>query len=184
MTQAGIHNPIPSAPDSGDPPRGAWVWPAVVVGLLSLQVVICTAAYFVATSDPSQVVVSDYHSKALAWDEHRAEQRAAEALGWQHELDIAREADMLGDRIVRLSLLDADGQALTDATVRVQAYHFARANQVVQADLKEVSPGMYVVQMNMRRPGRWAMTFDVTRGDDHCPITVQPQVGPTAWETP
>lgn len=182
MTQATINNPPPPTPNAGEPPRGAWIWPTIVVGLLSIQVVICMVAYFVATSDPSQVVVSNYHSKALAWDEYRAEQRAAAALGWSHELDIAHQADMLGDRTVRLSLNDADGQPLTDATVNVQAYHYARANQVVNAEMKEATPGTYVVQMQMRKPGRWALTFDVTRGEDHCPITLQQQVGSTGRE--
>lgn len=181
MTQAGLHNPIPPTPDTGDTHGGAWKWPTIVIGLLSLQIVICMVAFFVATADPSQVVVNNYHTKALAWDEHRAEQRAGEALGWHTELDIAEQADMLGDRTVRLSMKDAEGQPLVGATISVRAYHFARANQPVQAEMTEAAPGEYIVSMNMRKPGRWELTFDVTRGEDRYPIILQQQVGETKW---
>ncbi len=181
MTQASLHNPVPPTTPDNNAHRGAWIWPAIVIGLLSLQVVICTVAFFVATADPSQVVVSNYHAKALAWDEQRAEQRAVAELGWQAALDISPEADMLGDRTVRLTLKDAQGEPLTGATVSASTYHFARANQLIEADLAEAAPGEYVARMNMRKPGRWSLTLDVTHGEDHYPITLEQQVGSTGW---
>lgn len=190
MTQLTTHtadqpSPEPGPDAPGDTPEAAhgraWVWPAIVIGLLSLQVVICLAAYIVATSDPSQVVVSDYHSKALAWDEHMAELRAGEALGWRAELVVSQEADMLGDRTVRLSLKDAQGEPLNGASVGIRAFHFARANIIVEADLKEAAPGEYVTRMKMRKTGRWELAFVVRRGEDVYPFTLQQQVGSDGW---
>lgn len=181
MTQVSLHNPIPPTPSADEAHRGAWIWPTAVIGLLSLQVVICTVAFFVATSDPSQVVVSNYHAKALAWDEHRAEQRAVEALGWQLALDISEEADMLGDRTVSLTLKNAEGEPLAGAIVSAKTYHFARANQLVQAEMTEATPGQYFARMNIRKPGRWSFTFDIAHGENHHPITFEQQVGTTAW---
>lgn len=181
MTQASLHSPVPPVASDKDAHRGAWVWPAIVIGLLSLQVVICTVAFFVATADPSQVVVSNYHAKALAWDEYRAEQRAVAVLGWQTGVEVSPEADMLGDRTLRFSLNDAKGEPLTGARVSVITCHFARANQLIEADLTEAAPGQYVARINMRKPGRWSLTFDVTHGENHYPITLEQQVGSTGW---
>lgn len=186
MTQLTTHtadqpSPEPGADAPGEAHGRAWVWPAIVIGLLSLQVVICLAAYIVATSDPSQVVVSNYHSKALAWDEHMAELRAGEALGWRAELVVSQEADMLGDRTVRLSLKDAQGEPLTGASVGVSAFHFARANKIIEADLQEAAPGEYVARMKMRKTGRWELAFVARRGEAVYPFTLQQQVGAGGW---
>ena len=171
----------PSQPDGEEQHGPAWVWPAIVVGLLSLQIVICMIAFFVATSDPSQAIVRDYHTKALAWDEHMAELRAGEALGWDVELVVAEAADMLGDRTVRLSLKDAQGEPLTGASVSVIAFHLARASQVVEAELKEAAPGEYVTQMKMRKAGLWELAFQARRGEDVYPFTLKQQVGADRW---
>ena len=120
MTQFTAQTPPPapglgdsSGPDGEQGHGGAWIWPTIVVGMLGMQIILCSVAFFVATSDPSQAVVHDYHTKALAWDEHMAGLRAGEALGWSVELVVAESADMLGDRTIRLSLKDAQGGPLT-----------------------------------------------------------------------
>jgi len=181
MTQITAPNPVSPDPDPDVGHGKAWVWPGIVVALLFMQVLICVVGYLMANSDPSQVVVSNYHEKALAWDQHMAKLRAGEALGWKAELDIARDADMLGDRTVRLSIKDADGEPLTGAAVRVEAFHFSRADQVVQAELKEAAPGEYLASMKMRKTGRWDLDFVVQKGQDVDPFTLQHQVGPVRW---
>ncbi len=190
MTQLTAKTPPPGSPPPapGDSqPEGeekygpAWVWPAIVVGMLGVQIIICTISFFVATSDPSQAIVRDYHTKALAWDEHMAELRAGEALGWNVALVVAESADMLGDRTVRLSLKDAQGEPLTGASVSVVAFHLARASQVVEAELKEAAPGEYVTQMKMRKAGLWELGFVARRGEDVYPFTLKQQVGADRW---
>jgi nitrogen fixation protein FixH len=182
MTQATADSPASEPPPGPDPAhRRAWVWPGIVIGLLTMQVIICLAAYLVATSDPSQVIVSNYHEKALAWDQHMAELRAGEALGWLAELKVAGEADMLGERTVRLSLKDAQGEPLTGASVGVSAFHFARADITFDTDLKEAVPGEYVGRLKMRKAGRWELSFVAQRGEDAYPFTLQRQVGTARW---
>lgn len=144
-----------------------------------MQVVICFAAVFFATSDPSHAVVLDYHAKAVAWDQYMAQRRAGEALGWASQLEVAQQADMLGDRVVRLSLQDAQGQPLTDASVELTIFHHARANDTLDAELPEAAPGEYVSQLNMRRPGLWAFEVQVTRGEEVYRYRLDQQVGPT-----
>ncbi len=177
MTELTTHNPTPDRPGPDGKPGGAWIWPSIVLGLLAMQAVICFAAVFVATSDPSHAVVSDYHAKAVAWDQQMDERRAGETLGWQSQLDIALKADMLGDRITRLSLQDAQGGPLTGAAVTVSAFHHARANQVVEAELNETAPGEYLAQMKMRKAGLWELAFVVSRGEDVYRFSIKQQVG-------
>ncbi len=181
MTQITTPSPVSPAPGPQDAHGKAWVWPAIVIALLSLQIVICLVAYLVATGDPSQVVISNYHTKALEWDKYMAEQRAGDALGWQAELDVALEADMFGDRTVRLSMKDAGGEPLTGASIRVRAFHYARADQAVESELKEAAPGEYLAALNMRKAGRWELSFVVSRGEDTAPFTIRQQVGADNW---
>jgi nitrogen fixation protein FixH len=160
----------------------AWVWPAIVLGMLGMQIILCSVAYFVATSDPSQTVVHNYHTKALAWDEHQAQLRAGEALGWGVQFVVADRANLLGDRVVRLSLTDAQGDPLTGVSVSVKAFHFSRASDVVEADLVESASGEYVTEMKMRKAGRWELAFVTRLGEDVFPFTLQQQVGADGWK--
>ncbi len=189
MTQLTAQTPPPPGDSPGDSPGdlneehgGAWIWPTIVLGLLGLQIVICLVAFVVATSDPSGAVVRDYHSKALAWDEHMAKQRAGEALGWGVALVVAERADMLGGRMVRLSMKDTQGEPLTGVAVGVSAFHLARASQVFDADMKEAAPGVYVTQMKMRKAGRWELVFVARRGEDVYSFTLRQQVGADGWK--
>lgn len=161
--------------------RRAWLWPGIVIGMLSVHAAGCLIVALIATSDPSQAVVPDYHAKAVAWDEHRAQQRASAALGWACTIETAMRADMLGQRGVRVSLRDADGGPLTGAAVTVTAYHHARANQVTDMKLDEATPGEYAAMMSMRRAGLWTFNVQAKHGGDDFTAEVNQQVGPDSW---
>jgi nitrogen fixation protein FixH len=158
--------------------RRAWLWPGIVIGMLTVHTLSGLIVVFIATSDPSHAVVPNYHEKAVAWDEQRAQQRAGEALGWTTQIEVALAADTLGQRTVRASIRDADGKPLTGASVTVKAYHHARANTIIEAQLKEAAPGQYIATMDLRRPGLWAFGVETSRGDESYLYTVNQQVGP------
>lgn len=161
----------------------SWLWPGIVIGVLGVHASACLIVAYIATSDPSQAVVPDYHAKAVAWDAHRAEQRQSAALGWTCGIDVAMKADMLGQRNVRISLRDADDAPLTGAVVSLSLYHHARANDVIAAEPKEAAPGEYTVMLDMRRDGLWAFDVQVQHGDDHFTTQINQQVGPQVWNT-
>ncbi len=161
--------------------RRAWLWPGIVVGMLSVHTVGCLIVVFIATSDPSHAVVSDYHAKAIAWDQQRAQQRHDAALGWTTTIDVALAADMLGQRTVRVSIRDAEDKPLADAVTTLAVYHHARAKTIIEAQAKEAAPGEYIATMDMRRPGMWTLSVAVQRGEELFHYTTDQQVGAAQW---
>jgi nitrogen fixation protein FixH len=155
----------------------AWVWPAIIIGMLAVHTLACLVVVFIATSDPSHAVIPDYHAKAVAWDEHRAKLRASGELGWACTIEAALAADLMGQRAVRVSLRDAAKQPLTGAAVKLTSYHHARANDVNEAEFKEGAPGEYVAMVDMRRDGTWRFDVAVTRGDDSFSAEIDQRVG-------
>ena len=97
----------PHAPNTTGTRKRAWLWPSIIIGMLGVHTIGCLIVVYIATSDPSHAVVPDYHSKAVAWDEHQALARASSQLGWTCTIQTALEPDMLGQRSVRISLRDA-----------------------------------------------------------------------------
>lgn len=158
-------------------PRRAWLWPGIVVGMLCVHTFGILIVVFIATSDPSQAVVPDYHAKAVNFDREQAQRRASEALGWTCQADASQSPDLRGQRAVRLSLRDAKGEPLTGATVSLDAFHHARANKLVHAELTESAPGEYTAVMSMQRDGLWTLAVDVKLGDDHFISNIDKHVG-------
>ncbi len=175
---------VPHTPHGADTRKRAWVWPGIIIGMLGVHTIGCLIVVYIATSDPSHAVVSDYHKKAMNWDERQAQARASLQLGWSCTIETALKPDMLGQRTVRISLRDADDQPLTEAQVNLSAYHHARANDISNATFEEGAPGEYVAMVDMRRPGLWGFDVEVVRGEDIYTTEVDQQVGPTRYGVP
>ncbi len=176
------HNP--NTQDEANTRKRAWLWPGIIIGMLGVHTIGCLIVVYIATSDPSHAVVPDYHSKAVAWDQHQAQARASLRLGWSCTIETSLAADMVGKRTVRISLRDGEGQPLTEAQVKLSTYHHARANDVINAVFSEGAPGEYVATLDMKRPGLWAFDVEVIRGDDIYTTEVDQQVGPTRYGAP
>ena len=170
-----------SSPNDVKPRRRAWVWPSIIVGMLSVHTISCLIVVFIATGDPSQAVVADYHTKAVNWDQTQAQVRRSEALGWACEIETSLVADRMGQRTVRLSLRDAADEPLTGAAVTLDMFHHVRANQVVHAELKESTPGEYVALASMRRDGLWTFALEVKLGEIDFTAHIDQQVGENVW---
>lgn len=148
--------------------RHAVLWGGVVASLLGLQAAMCAVAVFLATSDPSTAIESDYHERALRWDEAMAAVRASDALGWTGVIEVDSAPDHLGRREIRLSLTGADGSPVRGADVRVTCFHLARASNVLESALAPRSgrPETYVGAAPMRKSGVWEFRVRARRGDD------------------
>lgn len=162
--------PAPSLPQQPQPAarRRAWVWPALVIGLLAMQVGISGTMIAIATSDRSFAVEPNYYQKALHWDAQRAEQRASDALGWTLGLEIADNADAQGLRDVRCTLSDKQGLAVRGAALRVEAFARSRGADRRFARLAQQPDGSYAAPMNIDRAGTWE--FRVTSSDGAQPF--------------
>jgi nitrogen fixation protein FixH len=158
-----------SAVNVAQPPstvKRVWIFPAFVIGLLGLQIVLSLAGVYIATRSKSFAVESDYYSKALHWDDEQAALRASEALGWHSVLHVAPELDAQSNRQLLLTLTDRDNRPLTQATVDVLFFHHAHASEHQMATLREIAPGQYAAQLAIRTPGRWEFRFSVAHDKD------------------
>lgn len=140
--------------------------PAVVLGLLGSHMLFIMIAITLGTGDPSFAVVPDYYQKGVDYDERKALLAESAALGWTVELTPSSEADTVGKRELVLQLKDAGGQPVRGLTLRVHAYHVARASEPLSMECVEVLPGQYVGAARMTREGFWQFGIDATSGDD------------------
>ena len=141
------------------PPRLRW--PVLIIAALAIHVVVSLLTVVVATSNPSYAVEEDYYQKALAWDERRVQDRHNRELGWQLEVEVAPAAAAGSDPSLVVRLTDGNGQPLDGARVAVAAFHNARADQILRAELAATGGGVYACPLAMRRSGRWELRFTV-----------------------
>jgi nitrogen fixation protein FixH len=142
----------------------AALWPVLVVALLAAGVGANLAFMVIAAGDPSFAVERDYYRRAVEWDRTLEQRRANDALGWRLScrLDPAAGPAPAGELAVRLE--DRAGTPLSGARVTLEAFHYARASQVVEGVLAPEAPGTYVARLPIARPGLWEMRFRAERG--------------------
>jgi nitrogen fixation protein FixH len=148
------------------------LWPAVIVGALAVHVVASLVTVWIATSNPSYAVEEDYYQKALAWDASRDQKRHNTALGWRLDAEVTAAASTGGDPTLAVRLVDRDGRPLDGATVAVAAFHNARADEILRAELAAKGDGLYSCGLAMRRSGVWELRFTVDRGGERFTHTV------------
>ena len=69
--------------------RAKRFWISLVLMLFAIQFTIGSVAIHYATSNPSMVVIPDYHEAALNWDAHQHLHTAANRLGWKIGIDVS-----------------------------------------------------------------------------------------------
>jgi nitrogen fixation protein FixH len=139
----------------------------MIAAALALHVVASLVVVYVATSDPSYAVEEDYYQKAVAWDERRAQDRTNEGLGWLLEINVEPPVQPGEQPRLQVEILDGGGQPLSEATVTIEAFHNARADDIVRETLTEAGDGVYRASLPMHSNGRWELRFTVDRGSDH-----------------
>jgi nitrogen fixation protein FixH len=141
-------------------------WPAFIAGALALQVLASLVTIYLATSNPSYAVEDDYYQKALDWDATRAQDRRNLELGWTLTYEV-EPATAAGDQaVLSVSLTDTDGSPVDGALIAVEAFHNARADDVLAAQLDGHGDGRYSTSLPMTRRGVWELRFLAERGED------------------
>ena len=146
--------------------RAAWIWPAFVVALLLVPIVAGAVLVVAAAADPSFAVESDYHAKALAWDEHRAQEARNAELGWTLAVTARPSPTRAGELSLSVDLADPSGAPVSGAALRVEAFHLARSASVLAADLREDAPGRFAATLPSDRAGLWELRFEAQRQGD------------------
>lgn len=159
--------------------KQGWYWPLLIVVLLVVGGIgpnLILLAF--ATGDPSFSVEPDYYEKSLRWDERLAQDRRNAELGWT--LGIATLTAPLPEGGVELTarLADRSGAPIEGATVTLEAFHNARAADVLVLSLRDVGGGSYGARLLARRPGLWEFRFVVRRGGEVFTRTLTEDVWP------
>lgn len=163
MTNA---DPIQSVPDArARQSKRRFVMPAVVLGLLGGHMVFIFTAITLGTGDPSFAVVPDYYQKAVDYDERKALLAQSDALGWTVSLTPANNVDAIDRRGLVVQIKDAQGVSVTGLSVRIEAYHLARAGDAVVFECVEALPGQYVGHAQVAREGFWQFSIDASMGE-------------------
>ena len=141
-------------------------WPFLLVGLLASGV--GANLYFLARAldDPSFAVEPDYYAKAVAWDAHQAQERTNALLGWRLRIDVGGADPSTGRAHVSATLTDRDGVPVAGAIFDLEAFHNARAGDVLKATLRETNGHDYVAELPILRPGLWEFRVAAARGKD------------------
>ncbi len=137
-------------------------WPLGIVAILAATVGLNIWVLRVANDDPSFAIEPDYYQKAVNWDSTMAQKRQNLALGWHLAPTLGAFTARDGARL-QVTLTDASGASIADATVRVAAFYNARANDIIDTTLHPDSAG-YVATLPVKHGGVWELQFDVKRG--------------------
>jgi len=143
------------------------VWPGIVIGLLGMSVTLVTVTVVAAVSDPSFVVESDYHDKAMRWDDHVAQQASNAELGWVVSIDLATMPGSEEPALL-VRLVDRRGVPIAGATLAGECFHHAAANDVRGLVFSpRGESGGYVAPVRFNRGGIWDLQLRVDAEGHH-----------------
>ena len=151
-------------------------WPALIIGLLTLEIVLCVVGYTLAKGDRTFAVESDYYKKGLDWDHKNGEDIASQKLGWQPSIAITPFPNSNGKQFVTLTLTDAQGRNIDGATVMLRCFAHARPANVQETELLPAGSGKYVAELDVFRPGLWEFRIMVKRYSDIFMTTLQKEL--------
>ncbi|MBS0187439.1 MAG: FixH family protein [Planctomycetes bacterium] len=144
--------------------RGAWKWPALIIGLILTNATIVGVTVYFATSDRTVTVEPDYYAKALAYDSVIQQRETNRKLGWAASpfFKVGDDGQTLE---LHLTLTDAAGKAVTDANV--SALVFANLAPRDRQSVKltpGIAPGEYIARVRPTATGQWRAEFTVSKG--------------------
>lgn len=133
------------------PSRFANRWALFPVGLLGILVTVQVVLFRLSSGDSSFAIEPEYYQKAVNWDERMRERQASERLGWHADATITR-----GDNAsLRVTLRDASGKPVDNATLSVDAFPNARAGEVQHLALQHTTAGVYESALRLIHAGEW-----------------------------
>ncbi len=140
-----------------------FVWPGLIFLFLGLNVTICAVTVYLATSDRSFRVVTDYDTKAASWDKDQAKRRAGEALGWNVQLSLKPRTEGTCD--LNATLKDASNESISNANITLEAFHDAFPNDIVKSKFTSNQTGEYTTSIRVTKEGRWTMQLKVEQSE-------------------
>lgn len=147
--------------------RRAWLWPAMVIGLILMNACIAGTTLFFALSDGSAAVEPDYYALALKYEDVVRQRGENARLGWRVDARGVRTQPG-GDLALVVTLSTRDGVPLDGAQVRATAFASVRASERAAMSFEPVAgvPGAYRAPVKSTLAGQWRVRLHVARGPD------------------
>ena len=140
------------------------IWIGIIVAILGTTLIGYGIVIALTLTDPSFALDPTYETPAGDWNSVQRQAATNEKLGWQVTLK-TEATRRRGERLVRVTALDREGEPITEATIEMDAFHNARARDVHQAKLEPENDGTYTAVMPIRRAGLWEFRLTVTQRD-------------------
>jgi nitrogen fixation protein FixH len=127
----------------------------MIIGLILFFLLLTGWSVYRAATGVSKVTNPRYYSHGLRYNDTLIEQEAAEGLGWQAVISLAK-----GRMEVRLT--DRDGRPVPDARAEVALYRTeAKGDRLLH--LSEESPGFYAAALPEEISGRLSARLQINR---------------------
>ncbi|MBB6431507.1 FixH family protein [Algisphaera agarilytica] len=147
--------------------KGRVRWPLIVVGLLAGHATLIITAVTFAVGGSGRGVVSDYYTKAVDFDQHKAELAASAELGWEVRLTPGSLVDEQGQRLITATLSDASDLPMDGATINLRLTRLADGRVIETEFLPNAdragayqtaadcpAPGWYVADLVVEHDGQ------------------------------
>lgn len=158
-------------------------WPWLVGALLLLILTINIAVFVAATSDSGHVIVDDYYTKAVNWDETIAQREHNRALGWQVQLNfrpVPAGWDGAGEEnpntLLHVALLDSTGLPVPDAEVHLNCFQNAHSAHQWNAQLSPVKDG-HAAAFRLGPAGLWQFQLEAKAGGERFTWETERELG-------
>jgi hypothetical protein len=151
--------------------KAAALWPLALAAVLGITVVANVVLLLKAGADGT-AVEPDYYRKAVAWDSVMAQARHNARLAWHVGGRLER------DGALAIDLVDAGGEPLAGALVRVEGFAVAHAGGPAHADLAPAAqPGRYAGRLPAPRPGLHEVRVSVSRDGERFTAALRGEPG-------
>ncbi len=140
------------------------MWPGILFVLIGSVVVVDTTMLVIALNDDSFAVAEDYEGRGGTPSNSIDQARENRRLGWSVVADVRWvDAETVE---VRLQVADGEGRSLDDPSAALQAFHKARAADVIEVPLVVQEDGTIRGTFKPERFGHWALRTTIVRGAD------------------
>ena len=117
-----------------------------------------------AGSPGESAVLPDYYSKALHWDQYRAQLRASDALGWTARIQQIDGSAPDAPRQVKVILTGPDQQPIAGAQLMVHCYHLSHGDQAQTLTPADSGASQFLVTLPGNYQGFWQFELTATAG--------------------
>lgn len=139
-----------------------FAWTGFILMFFMIQAVIWTIAITVTARDSSHAVVSGYDELALKWDEVKQLQQDSAKLGWECEISVAENGDVIGNRTLTFQLNDRQGKPIEAAQIDLTAFHRAHASKKRPLTVVAAGGGTYTATLLVNKSGKWQFSGQAT----------------------